>query len=127
MRETLAILRDAARGWHADRAGSMGAAIAYYAVVSMVPMLMLVTAIAGMAFGRHAAEGAIVNGIERPPYRSLQAGHVRARWPVQDACAGGLAGALCGAPITVTSARGALRMTRPSPAQAGQGVSSVPG
>jgi membrane protein len=63
MRETLAILRDAARGWHADRAGSMGAAIAYYAVVSMVPMLMLLTAIAGMAFGRHAAEGAIVSDL----------------------------------------------------------------
>ena len=63
MRETLAILRDAARGWQADRAGSMGAAIAYYAVVSMVPMLMLLSAIAGMAFGRHAAEGAIVSDL----------------------------------------------------------------
>ena len=62
-RETVAILREAARGWHADRAGSMGAAIAYYAVVSMVPMLILLTAIAGMAFGRHAAEGAIVSDL----------------------------------------------------------------
>jgi len=63
MRETLAILKETARGWVADRAMSMGAAISYCAVVSLVPMLLLLTAIAGMAFGQHAAEGAIVGDL----------------------------------------------------------------
>ncbi|HYC15386.1 MAG TPA: YihY/virulence factor BrkB family protein [Stellaceae bacterium] len=63
MRETLAILKEAAQGWLSDRAMSMGAAISYCAVVSLVPMLMVLSSIAGMAFGRHTAEGAIVSDL----------------------------------------------------------------
>jgi membrane protein len=38
----------------------MGAAIAYYAAFSLVPLLILIIAIAGVVFGREAAQGAIV-------------------------------------------------------------------
>jgi membrane protein len=38
----------------------MGAAIAYYTVFSLAPMLLLVIVIAGLAFGEEAAEGAIM-------------------------------------------------------------------
>ena len=37
----------------------MGAAIAYYTVFSLAPMLVMVIAVAGLAFGREAAEGAL--------------------------------------------------------------------
>jgi hypothetical protein len=37
----------------------MGAAIAYYTVFSLAPMLVMVIAIAGLAFGQQAAEGAL--------------------------------------------------------------------
>src|SRR5471032_2553327 len=61
---TLVAWRDlwhaAITGWLADRAPSMGAAMAYYMVFSLAPMLILVIAIAGLAFGRAAAQGAIV-------------------------------------------------------------------
>jgi membrane protein len=50
----------AAAGWLADRAPSMGAALAYYMAFSLAPMLLLVIAVAGLAFGEAAAKGAIV-------------------------------------------------------------------
>jgi membrane protein len=37
----------------------MGAAIAYYMVFSLAPMLVMVIAVAGLAFGQRAAEGAL--------------------------------------------------------------------
>jgi membrane protein len=45
--------------WLDDRAPTMGAAIAYYTVFSLAPMLVMVIAIAGLAFGHQAAEGAL--------------------------------------------------------------------
>jgi membrane protein len=44
----------------ADRALSLGAAIAFYTVFSLAPMLLAVIAVAGLVFGREAAQGAIV-------------------------------------------------------------------
>src|SRR6202047_5459335 len=46
-----------------DRAPTMGAAIAYYTVFSLAPMLVMVIAIAGLAFGQKAAEGALFDGL----------------------------------------------------------------
>jgi membrane protein len=54
------LCRAAAAAWLSDRAPSMGAALAYYTVFSLAPMLILVIAIAGLAFGQAAAQGAIV-------------------------------------------------------------------
>jgi hypothetical protein len=45
--------------WLDDHAPTMGAAIAYYTVFSLAPMLVMVIAVAGLAFGREAAEGAL--------------------------------------------------------------------
>ena len=41
----------------------MGAALAYYTVFSMAPLLLVAIAIAGLVFGRQAAEGQIVQQI----------------------------------------------------------------
>jgi len=62
-REVWLVLRAAAAGWAADRAQSMGAAIAYYAVFSLGPMLILVIAVAGLVYGKQAAEGALFEQI----------------------------------------------------------------
>jgi len=45
----------------ADGALSHGAAIAYYTIFSITPVLLIVIAIAGLVFGRDAAQGAIVD------------------------------------------------------------------
>jgi membrane protein len=50
----------AAKAWSADYAPSMGAAISYYTVFSLAPLLVIVIAIAGGVFGRDAVTGAIV-------------------------------------------------------------------
>lgn len=46
--------------WVDDYAPSMGAAIAYYTLFSIAPLLILVIALAGLVFGHDAAQGALV-------------------------------------------------------------------
>lgn len=43
--------------WNNDKGGRLGAALSYYTVFSLAPLLLLVISIAGLAFGRQAAEG----------------------------------------------------------------------
>jgi membrane protein len=53
------LLRQSVTGFMDDDALSRGAAISFYAVTSIAPVLLIVIAIAGLAFGRMAAEDAI--------------------------------------------------------------------
>jgi membrane protein len=55
------LLRDTFEGFVDDEALSWGASIAYYTLFSIAPVLLVVVAIAGLVFGREAAEGAIVD------------------------------------------------------------------
>jgi membrane protein len=43
----------------------MGAAIAFYTVFSLAPMLVIVIAVAGLVFGREAAEGALFSDLTK--------------------------------------------------------------
>ncbi len=54
------LLKSAANGYIADNSLSRGAAIAYYTVFSLAPVLVIVIAVAGLVFGADAARGAIV-------------------------------------------------------------------
>src|SRR5437868_1811944 len=49
-----------AMAWIDDYAPSMGAAISYYTIFSMTPLLIIVIAIAGRVFGHDAAQGQVV-------------------------------------------------------------------
>jgi membrane protein len=53
------VLKDAFTAWVDDYAPSMGAALAYYTIFSIAPLLVIVIAIAGLVFGEEAASGAI--------------------------------------------------------------------
>src|SRR6185312_6005696 len=53
------LCRAAIYSWLDDQATTMGAAIAYYTVFSLAPMLVMVIGVAGLAFGKEAAEGAL--------------------------------------------------------------------
>jgi Virulence factor BrkB len=55
-----ALFKTALAGWWNDRAMSLGASIAFFTVFSLAPMLLVTIAIAGLVFGREAAQGAIV-------------------------------------------------------------------
>jgi membrane protein len=50
----------AGKAWSDDYAPSMGAAISYYTVFSLAPLLVIVIAVAGAVFGRDAVTGRIV-------------------------------------------------------------------
>lgn len=54
------LLKRSGSAWVADNAPSMGAALAFYSAFSLAPLLIIVIAIAGAAYGRDAARGAIV-------------------------------------------------------------------
>jgi membrane protein len=57
------LLKKAAAGWWEDRAMSLGGALAFFTVFSLAPILLVAIAVAGLAFGQQAAEGAIVGEI----------------------------------------------------------------
>jgi membrane protein len=59
MRQGWRIIKDTIYGFIDDEALSRGAAIAFYTATSIAPVLLIVIAIAGLAFGQDAAESAI--------------------------------------------------------------------
>lgn len=59
VRQCTALAQQAVKGWLDDGASSMGAAIAYYTVLSLAPLLLIVIAVAGLVFGQDAAQGAL--------------------------------------------------------------------
>lgn len=50
--------------WSEDKASKLAAALAYYTIFSLAPLLIIVIAIAGSAFGEEAARGEIVGQIQ---------------------------------------------------------------
>ena len=53
------LVRHVWHAWQDDYAGSMGAALAFYTMFSLAPLLLIVIAVAGLAFGEAAARGEI--------------------------------------------------------------------
>lgn len=53
------LLKTAASSWLDDYAPSMGAALAYYTMFSIAPLLLIVISVAGLVFGVDAARGEI--------------------------------------------------------------------
>ncbi|HEY7041532.1 MAG TPA: YihY/virulence factor BrkB family protein [Methylomirabilota bacterium] len=63
MRAVGRIVRRAVRKWNEDDCLTAGAALAYYAVFSLAPILVIAIAVAGALFGQDAAQGEIVEQI----------------------------------------------------------------
>ena len=53
------MLKKAASAWMEDQAPTLGAALAYYTVFSLAPLLIIAISIAALVFGREAAQGQI--------------------------------------------------------------------
>ena len=58
-RELAVLVKDAGLAWNTHGAASMGAAIAFYTIFSIAPLLIITMAIAGFIFGAEAAQGQI--------------------------------------------------------------------
>ena len=58
------IAKDAGASWSAHRDARQGAALAYYSVFSIGPVIVIAVAIAGLAFGREAVNGEVAASIK---------------------------------------------------------------
>ncbi|WP_296951936.1 YihY/virulence factor BrkB family protein [uncultured Massilia sp.] len=60
-RQLVHVMRCAVSEWMDHRAASKGAALAYYSLFSLAPILVLVIAIAGFFYGQEAAQGQLIH------------------------------------------------------------------
>src|SRR6267143_6421910 len=58
------LLKSTYTEWSRDKAPRMGAALAYYTIFSLAPLLVIAIAIAGFVFGTKAVEGRITSQIQ---------------------------------------------------------------
>jgi membrane protein len=61
----IALLKETYTDWNEDKAPRLGAALAYYTVFSIAPLLVVLIAVAGIFFGQEAARGQISSEISR--------------------------------------------------------------
>src|SRR5206468_5515760 len=61
VKEVFHVMRCAVSEWSEHRAASKGAALAFYSLFSLAPILVLVIAVAGFFYGRDAAQGQLLN------------------------------------------------------------------
>lgn len=58
------LFQETFKEWSEDKASRLAAALAYYTIFSIAPLLIIVIAIAGAVFGEEAARGQIVGQIQ---------------------------------------------------------------
>lgn len=63
-KKIVSLLKEAGSQWSGDNAFRLSAALSYYTVFSLPPLLLLVIAIAGAVFGQAAARGELVGQLE---------------------------------------------------------------
>src|SRR4051812_40895993 len=64
-RESRALASRAFHGWVDDGASTMGASLAFYALFSLAPLMMVAIGVAGLFAGRDEAQAALVSEISR--------------------------------------------------------------
>jgi membrane protein len=60
VKQLLQLLDATFRNWQRDRGIRMGAALAYYMVLSLAPTVVVILAVTGLAFGAEAAQGRLL-------------------------------------------------------------------
>ena len=94
--------------WSNDKGGRLGAALSYYTVFSLAPLLLLVISIAGLAFGREAAEGRMFGTLAgllgAETSRLIQAAVTKA----SQSRSGGVLGTIAGIAILLAGATGVV-------------------
>jgi membrane protein len=59
-RSLFALFRELLNNWNRHKDARLGAALAYYAVFSLVPLMLVLIGLAGLVFGREAAEAQLL-------------------------------------------------------------------
>lgn len=60
MRKAWDLVKETFSEWSSDQGPRLGAALSYYTVFSLAPVLLIVISVAGLVYGRQAVEGRIV-------------------------------------------------------------------
>jgi len=60
LKRTFAILKEAGTNWWKDDAPQLGAALAYYSIFALGPLLLIAVVVAGVMFGEDAAKGEVM-------------------------------------------------------------------
>jgi membrane protein len=63
-KSALSLLKETFKEWQNDDALDLGAALAYYTIFSLAPLLLVVISVAGLVFGREAVQGQLVGQIQ---------------------------------------------------------------
>src|SRR4051812_39089126 len=63
-RALLELLKETYHDWSEDKASRLAASLAYYTAFSVAPLLLITIAVAGLVFGREAAQGRIVGQLQ---------------------------------------------------------------
>ena len=58
------LLKQSYDAWSEDKAPRLGAALAYYTIFSLAPLLIIIIGIAGLVFGKQAAQGQLFHQIK---------------------------------------------------------------
>jgi len=128
LKTVMSMLKEAFTDWKDDNAPRLGAALAYYTVFSLAPLLVIAIAIAGLAFGHEAAQGRIVAQIQglvgQAGAEAVQGMLESARKPSSSVWAAilGTVTLILGASGAFTELRGALNVVWEAPPKPGGGI-----
>ncbi|HOU16141.1 MAG TPA: YihY/virulence factor BrkB family protein [Anaerolineae bacterium] len=64
LRRVFDLLKETILAWRRDKASRLAAALAYYAIFSITPLLVIIIAITGLVFGERAAQAEIAHQLE---------------------------------------------------------------
>jgi membrane protein len=65
LKDLFGVVKEAALAWYDDSTFELGAALAYYAVFSIAPMLVITVAVASMVLGPDAAQGRLEEQLQQ--------------------------------------------------------------
>jgi membrane protein len=103
IRVALALLRESGLAWLEDKAPGMSAALTFYAILSLIPVLIVATAVAGLGFWHKLAETEALRQIQallgETSAKALQAAILNANKPALNSITGmiGIGAILVGA------------------------------
>jgi membrane protein len=125
------LLTDTVNEWYKHKAPRLGASLAFYTLLSLAPLLIVVVAVAGAVYGEEAARGQIVTQLKdlvgRTGATAIEEVIKQARQPTVGIIAtlGGLITLFLGATGVVTELRDALNTIYEIPSPEVKGLKSV--
>jgi membrane protein len=107
LRSFFQLLKRAAVAWQDDNASTLGAALAYYTVFSLAPLLLIAVSVAGLIVGEDAARAEMIEQI-RPSVGSVAADAIAALLESTERAGGTVGMTLVGLTALLLGASGAF-------------------